>query len=129
LFKYFNLKEHNDLNYFSITTLLFYIKDIGRYKEVHEILLEKIRDKFKNGNQDNLSKKTELILLLFDILSCPFVKLDFKKELLSLYELDSAIQEQIINYSLKTQKYWFTKWTDFNYKRELETKSSGEVYS
>lgn len=127
--KYFDLENNDCLNYFCITVLLFYIKDISRYKDIQTILLEKVKTKIKNSNPDNLRKDTELILLLFDILACPFITQNYKKELLSLYGVSTTNQIDIIDYSVNTQKYWFTKWTDFDYRKELDTKNSGEVYS
>ena len=127
--KYFDLENNNTLNYFSITVLLFYIKDIERYKDIQRIVLEKVKMKFENSNKENLRKNTELILLLFDILACPFISPNYKKELLSLHSISANNQTEIINYSMDKQKYWFTKWTNFDYRKELDTKNSGEVYS
>lgn len=82
LCSYFNIKIHSDqtleilhpLNYFSITVLLFYIKDINVYNPIKSILRIYILDKFKNAIVDNKWKTdTELILLIMDILSCPYL--------------------------------------------------------
>jgi Reverse transcriptase (RNA-dependent DNA polymerase) len=103
--KYFDLENNDCLNYFCITVLLFYIKDISRYKDIQITLLEKVKTKIKDSNPDNLRKNTELILLLFDILACPFVTQNYKRELLSLYSVtDTTIQTKIIDYSVNTQK-------------------------
>lgn len=130
LSKYFdiNLKKKKgtyDLNYFSITVLLFYIEDIPRYRTFKEILKERIKYKFKNINKDTRLKTTELTLLLFDLISCPYLENDFKKDLLKYYDIiDPVLQGEIIN----IEKYWFTKWTEFDFVKELEAKKSQSVY-
>lgn len=114
----------NRLNYFSITVLLFYVKDKKRYEKLKEALkrfiLKKIRD-----NKESLSKDTECLLLALDCISCPYLDEDFKKKILRLYEVKKqALQEEII----KCRHNWFTKWTDFEFGRELDAKQSEEVY-
>lgn len=130
---YFNIEKDeasgeykviNELNYFSITVALFYMKSTSRYDTLREVIKKHILWKIKNNKRRNLEKNTELILLLFDIISCPFLNIDYKKEVLSLFGVD-RLQEEIIT----KRKYWFTKWTDFKLKEELEAKRSKEVYS
>lgn len=114
------------LNYFSITTLLFYIKKISRYTALKQKILEHIAKKFDDANPGNLHKNTELVLLVFDIKACPYLELDFKKSILKKFGItDGAKQEQIIRF----RKQWFIKWEDFNLADELEMKKSQEVYS
>lgn len=130
---YFNIKKdevtgdfkvNNELNYFSITVALFYMKSASRYNNLRELITKHILWKIKNSKRQNLEKNTELLLLLFDVISCPYLTIDYKKEVLSLFGIDS-LQEEIIN----KRKYWFTKWDDFKLKEELEAKRSMEVYS
>lgn len=237
LCSYFNIKIHSDntfeinhsLNYFSITVLLFYIKNVHEYNPIKLILKQYILDKFCNAIIDKKWKNdTELILLLMDILSCPYLnntieriekenlfleieelekailktttkegltkhlsninkklkrinsldsikclerkilkklsslteiylielqkncpsdvyiledklikfiiylknnfsnhidKYKFKKELLTLLGIDSN-QENLI----KQEKFWFIKWTEFDFRMELQAKRSQEVY-
>ncbi len=130
LSKYFdiNLKKKKgiyDLNYFSITVLLFYIGNKPRYISFKNILKERIKYKFKSATKDTRIKMAELTLLLFDLLSCPYLEDEFKRSLLKYYDImDSAAQDQIIN----SQRYWFTRWDDFDFGKELEAKKSQEVY-
>ena len=68
---------------------------------------------------------TELTFLLFDLLSCPYIDEGFKKDLLVRYDItDASDQDKILN----RKEYWFTKWTDFDFGKELEAKKSQEVY-
>ena len=94
------------------------------YNNLRDLITKHILWKIKNSKRQNLEKNTELLLLLFDVISCPYLTIDYKKEVLSLFGIDS-LQEEIIN----KRKYWFTKWDDFKLKEELEAKRSMEVYS
>ena len=64
---------NTELNYFSITVLLFYIKDISTYSSILEELKKVILDKFKFGKTYGWKDNTELVLLLLDSISCPFL--------------------------------------------------------
>ena len=128
--KYFFDSENKvNLNYFSIVTLLYYIKNINRYSSIKIKLLEYIENKFKNCNKDHLRKNTELTLLLMDLMTCPYIDNSNKNRFLSLNGVtDLTFQTKIISFSSK-QKYWFIKWKDFNLAEEIEMKKSQEVYS
>ncbi len=118
---YFN----GSLNYFSIVVLLFYMKNKVRYFTLRNFLLVHIKKRFNEAGEKNRGKSAELIFLLFDLLTCPYLDLDFKKEILSLHAvIDVNLQLKIINY----RKCWFTKWADFDFGRELDAKHSQEVY-
>lgn len=118
-----------NLNYLSIVVLLFYMKDKKRYIPLREYLEKMILAKFKNKGT-MLQKDTELILLLFDSLTCPYITLETKKSLLTNFGIeDQDTQEKIISYEPSQYgHYWFTKWTDFNFGKELDAKQSQEVY-
>jgi hypothetical protein len=143
LCKYFNIGtddtnekkfEINSLNYFSITVLFFYIKDAVRYKYLRYELIKYVTNIFKIEGRDNIRKKAELVFLLMDMLTCPYLddqtktnkdeKYRYKKKLLSLSGVDSANHIGII----EKENFWFTKWTDFKFGNELESKRSQEVY-
>ena len=111
-----------ELNYFSIIVLLFYIANKTRYASFKNILKEHIKAKFQKNNK---LKMTELTFLLFDLLSCPYIDESFKKDLLVRYNINYASDQEAI---LNRKEYWFTKWTDFDFGKELEAKKSQEVY-
>jgi hypothetical protein len=122
-----NRKCEKHLNYFSIVVLLFYIGNIKRYSRMKSIIKKHVLKKFETVSENNRGKTTELTLMLFDLLVCPYLNRDFKNKLLTLYgvptragRLRTAIIEQ--------RDYWFTKWTNFDFGKELEAKKSQEVY-
>ena len=130
LCNYFNIDQKvksrdHCLNYFSITVLLFYIGNKKRYRDIKDTLKEHIRCKFEKVQKNNRIKMTELTILLFDLLSCPFLEDDYKKELLEYYDITNVSE---VNKIVARKDYWFTKWDNFDFGKELEAKKSLEVY-
>lgn len=144
LCKYFNIGTDDTdeskfaispLNYFSITVLFFYIKDADRYKYLRYELMKYVTNLLKTEGRDNIRKKAELVFLLLDMLTCPYLddktkinkdeKYRYKKKLLSLAGVNSEHHIGII----EKENFWFTKWTDFNFGSELKSKRSQEVYA
>jgi hypothetical protein len=129
LLNYFNISKNEDvenskLNYFSITVLLFYIKNKKCYGKMKNIIENTIKEKFDN-NKQMIWNNTELTLLLFDCIACPYLKIDTKYHLLNVYGIsDDKLKNKIINKKL----YWFTKWNKFDFGKELDSKHSREVY-
>ncbi|MGD0697050.1 MAG: antiviral reverse transcriptase Drt3b [Terriglobia bacterium] len=112
------------LNYISLVVLLFYMKEKKRYDTLRDSIEATIKGRFRE-KKATLRRDTELTLLLLDILACPYVKLQTKKEILRIYGIkDEPLQEAII----AKRKYWFTKWTDLDFGEELDAKQSQEVY-
>jgi hypothetical protein len=104
--------------------LLFYIRDRSRYSGLRIAIEEAIISKFKKKST-TLRNDTELTLLLLDSMTCPYLRTATKKEILKIYGIvDEALQESVI----KKRKYWFTKWSDFDFGQELDAKRSQEVY-
>lgn len=127
---YFNInskekKCNSNLNYLSIVVLLFYIENKVRYNELKDVIKTHIKERFKEVRGENRGKTTELTLLLFDLLVCPYLDMGYKKSLLALYGID---KEKVKIGIIKKRKYWFTKWSEFNFSKELEAKRSEEVY-
>lgn len=130
LINYFNINKSgknfefpSTLNYFSIISLLFYISDKTRYNSVRNGLLKHISNIYDMA-KDTLLDNAEMIHLTLDLISCPYITLSFKKTLLSRYGIDSKIVKNMI---LKN-KFWFTKWSDFNFSKELDAKLGKNVY-
>ncbi len=162
LCSYFNIKIDSrgavkfktTLNYFSICALLFYIKDILQYNTIRESLKTHIKERFVLSEKEDWKNNTELILLLLDMIACPFLdekindhikakykkattekskrrykkemldeKYKYKKDLLYLF----GITENHIPL-IQYEKFWFIKWTDFDFGMELQAKRSQDVY-
>lgn len=120
-----NLTIKGSLNYFAIIVLLFYMRDKKRYSLLRVFLQDHIRLRFNEVSTENIGKCTELVFLFFDILTCPYLDITYKQEILTLHGVtDPSIQIEII----EMRKHWFTKWTDFDFGKELDAKHSQEVY-
>lgn len=112
------------LNYFSITVLLFYMRDKKRFNEIRKFIESHIIEKFST-NTTNLRKDAELVMLLLDSLTCPYLSDNTKYTLLNNYGITEQPQQ---NNVIQRIKYWFTKWDKFDLEKELDAKQSQEVY-
>lgn len=127
---YFNI-EHKDglytanytLNYLSIVILLFYTRGKRKYtnliKFITDIIKEKlIADTFNFNNCEDL-------LLFLDVLTCPYIVSDVKREILTRHNISDKIEQDEI---ITLQSNWFITWNGFNFKRELDAKKGQDVY-
>ncbi|CAM1368535.1 Reverse transcriptase [Tenacibaculum litopenaei] len=151
-----SVQFNNDLNYFSITVILFYIKDIKTYRPLLEELKKVILEKFKAGKIYGWKDNTELVLLFFDVLTCPYLNNEVREHLKTKVKdartrgsrrLKSYIKElkdekykykrellSLVDITdnqitlIEQEQFWFTKWTEFDFGLELQAKRSQEVY-
>ena len=125
------LTENKNLNYFSLIVVLFCMRKNNKYNKLRDLIESIIIKKFTECEEKVRRKKTENTLLFFDMLSCPFIGKNTKRNILESYGIeDHAIQDEIINFQSdkKLKKVWFVKWEDFNFGKELDAKRSQEVY-
>lgn len=129
LCKYFDIdlieNKCADFNYFTITVLLFYIETRARYGKVKNILKDHIKYKFEKVAPNKRRINAELIFLLFDLLACPYLDDEFKYDLLKYYGMTRVFLQKGFN---SNKDFWFTKWSEFDFGKELEAKKSQEVY-
>lgn len=111
-------------NHFVITVMLFYMKDKKIYTELKKALLDSIDEKFSKQSSI-LFKHTELLLIFLDLIVCPYLEENEKNKLFCHYEIDDQTDKKVF---MNSSKYWFTKWDNFNMAKELDSKSSFEVY-
>tara|TARA_R110001583_G_C5656601_1_gene409268 strand:- start:530 stop:2569 length:2040 start_codon:yes stop_codon:yes gene_type:complete len=130
LFKYFNVVEKDEilvfkepLNHFSITALIFYISDKVRYAKIRSLILDHVIDLYE-VRKETILEESELIHLSLDLIACPYLANSFKKKILGYYNVPNERKQLVINAS----DCWFTKWTDFDFTKELDAKLSFEVY-
>lgn len=116
-------------NMLLISVLLHYYSDNTEYTDSLIFLKEVILEKIKGIDKQQRNISAELTLLKMDILACPYLNEDYKKEVLLLFDItDNQKQVEVINYAMK-QKSWFIKWKGFNMNYEVNAKVSQEVYS
>lgn len=138
LAKYFNsidketgvirIKGSRVLNYFSIVVLFFYMRDIAQYHEFKAELKRYVLEFICDIDKDKRKKNSELVLLVLDLIACPFLDKPFKHDLLKLYSVEENNIDDLLSFT-KTQTNWFVKWEKFQFAKELNSKNSEEVYS
>ncbi len=122
--EFFNLEDIKKLNYFQIITLLYYFNNSIEYKVIQEKIIENCVKRF---SKEKAFLNSELTLLFFDLINCPFLEKNIKRKILrnskyvskqisNLY-VDSEI-DKIIN-----EKKWFMDWNqDIDLERVLKKK-------
>jgi hypothetical protein len=118
--KILKLEKIELLNYFQITSILYFCSNESIYSALKEEIIQYVIDLFKskksNGVDTDIFKETELSLLLMDILSCPFVSRRCKNKLMKTIIRDGS-SKQIIDY---VEKYlWFTNWNEISIEKLL----------
>ncbi|MCH5509126.1 antiviral reverse transcriptase Drt3b [Pseudomonas fragariae (ex Marin et al. 2024)] len=116
-------EARSDLNYFSIVTLFFYMDNKFRYSLLRSALEKHVLERF-GLKRDFLIGDSEMVHLALDLVVCPFVSSETKTSILKMYGLPANNLLRIQKYS----EYWFTKWGDFDFSKELDAKVSQEVY-
>ena len=120
----------NSLNYFSITVALFYMKDKVRYKRLRNLIVKAALENFRKRSI-TCHKEAELVFLLFDLISCPYIDDNNKLKACILFGIsNNSLASDIIQYTGRQGKpqLWFTNWLDFDFGKELNAKRSQEVY-
>lgn len=118
-----DFRSESELNYFSIVTLFFYMESKVRYSLLRRALEEYVLEKFL-VKKESLIGDSEMVHLALDLMVCPFVRDEVKVKILENYELN---RDDLLNVK-KYSKYWFTKWREFDFSKELDAKVSLEVY-
>ena len=118
------------LNYFTISVALFYMKEKVRYTELRRDIVAAALDKIRL-HAETKEQDAELVYLLFDLLSCPYVPESDKLEALDLFGVtDKSLATGIVRYIEigGSIRGWFTNWKNFDFGKELYAKRSNEVY-
>ena len=113
-----------NLNYFVITTALFFMKDFKRYESLRRFIESHSIALIEESLATN-SKNAEYTLLYLDLLSCPYISNGCKTKLIELCGLEGKVKQSEF---LAVNDYWFTKWVGFDLAEELDRKRSLEVY-
>jgi hypothetical protein len=121
-------ESYDNLDYFQIITLLFYIEDNDNYNEIRHNIEKSIGNKYSNDK--DVFAKSELVLLFFDIICCPYVSDETKRNLINktgFCNKGDSIKDKISDISNK--KRWFTDWdSDIDLERILKKKEWGSSY-
>lgn len=129
---YFNLDDDRlcNLNYFHFVTLLYYFNDEVIYKTIKDKIITEIINRFK---QENVFLKSELTLLFFDVINCPFVDEKHKRQIM---KNSNYVKREASNNEIKIeiekiqeQNKWFMNWEqDIDLERILKKKEWTSSY-
>ena len=125
------LDSHSNINipYFTVTSVLLYIKDRECYKEIKDLIIESVLDVFTKKS-DSIYYEAELFFIFFDFISCPYIaqerKVDLCKTLNDFKKKTNDEIETFIKFSSKN--LYFTSWKNFNFDKFIENKRALEVY-
>ncbi|MGV8837559.1 hypothetical protein, partial [Cellvibrio sp.] len=125
-------KTNGDISYFSLVSILYYIRDHSIYLDIKKIIEDRIINKLDNCSA--IARDSEIAHIFFDSLSCPYLSYAARKKILSVYlsqvdpdltlnavELDAAL--------CRLQSvYWFVKWRDLDLIKLLERKELNSAY-
>lgn len=118
-------KNNKIKSYFNLMCLLFYIKDIKQYSDLKERIKNSIEEKF--AKKKFPLHETELTLLLFDTISCPYIDRKFKENIMKNFEKTKAEKKEIIDGIVK-YNLGFINWKKFSFAKELDYKRGQSVY-
>lgn len=118
------LSVRKPMSHFEITVLLSYMKQKKRFSRLRDFVERQALDSIAR-NPKLMKSESEKVILLFDLVSCPHVSMDTKREALKKYGISKSLEQDAI---VGLEEAWFTNWRDFDLGLELEAKSSREVY-
>lgn len=106
----------NDITYIELMILLLYIKDKEEYKNIKNIILEIIKTKYKESS--TLMKSSELFMMFFDIIRCPYIDNSYKKEIIDLVKIPELLNKKEIDMGYDDiitniqSSFYFFEWPD-----------------
>lgn len=112
------------LNYFEIISLLYYFKNHEEYYDVKNKIILATMERF--STLDSLENDSELVHLILDLSTCPYISLEHRKKVMSiLYDgienHPTPTEQELLDYIDATQEiYWFVNWTNLNIKQLIE---------
>jgi len=112
------------MSHFSITILLSYIKDKVRYEKLKTFVQAHIVAKLEYMKA-HCPDDAETLIMLLDLVVCPYINADTKKNIGQIFGLDAAGLSSV----QASNDHWFTAWGNkFDLWKELDSKRSREVY-
>lgn len=131
LFSLDKTEGFQNLNYFQIVSILYYIDDNSDYEDLRNNLELTVIQRF-DADKDPFTK-AELTLLFFDFISCPFVDIEAKRKVMKAtkYSIKNSSNQtiDIIISDICEQKKWFMDWDiEIDLERVLKKKEWGNSY-
>ena len=121
-------KELPDMNAISITLFLYYFADKKEFDELRALIINKAYERIKNVPMELHKKTSELVILLLDLMTCPYLTSESKNKVGEAFGLTRKEIKNLLRY-FKNGRYMFTNWKKLNVTKELNAKISQEVYA
>lgn len=121
-------KELPNMNALSITLFLYYFGDRKEFDELRMLVVEKACSRISNVPSDLRKKTTEIVILLLDLMACPYLSAASKTKVGKAFDLSNKEIRKILGY-FKNGRFMFTNWKKLNVTKELNAKISQEVYA
>lgn len=119
------LNQEENLDYFQLTSLLYYIGDEPEYASIKLQVIKLINSRL--SNLSNIIKDTKLCLLFLDSMSCPYIDVKDKKKWTKLFSkimykkvIPSNEIDTLCN-SISSEQ-WFISWSYLDLWNTLEKK-------
>jgi len=117
-----------DMNAISITLFLYYFADKREFDELRMLIVNKACERIKNVPMELHKKTSELVILLLDLMACPYLTAECKTQVGETFGLTKKEIKNLLRY-FKNGRYMFTNWKKLNVTKELNAKISQEVYA
>jgi hypothetical protein len=128
LFGIIKNEDYDKLNYFQIITFLYYIDKQSQYNSIRESIERSVMKRFEN-ELDPFSK-SEITLLFFDYICCPYVSDQSKRKVInfSKYAKKNEVVATLIQ-DIVDVGHWFMNWDeDIDLEKVLKKKEWGSSY-
>jgi hypothetical protein len=117
------IKNSGKLNYFEVISLLFYFKNHQEYNEIKREVIESSIEKL--ASFELIQNDSELVHMLLDLTSCPYLPQENREKLLSIiYDGVSPTkptEQELSSYLTSIDGiYWFVNWKSLNIKQLIE---------
>lgn len=121
-------KELPFMNAISITLFLYYFADKNEFDELRMLIINKACERIRSVPMELHKKTSELIILLLDLMACPYLTMENKTKVGEAFGLNKKKIKNLLRY-FKNGRYMFTNWKKLNVTKELNAKISQEVYA
>lgn len=125
-------EDEIDVTYFDIISLIYYFKNHAVYARARNSLFNIAIGRLKSN--PNLRQDSEQAHIFLDLICCPYLSLDQRRDLLSTYLLTYESKQvftpgMINNFLVELEaSFWFVKWKNLNLVRLLERKELKPIY-
>lgn len=117
-----------NMNVLSITLLLYYFANGNEFSELRALVLKKACERIKNVPEELRKKTSEIVILLLDLMACPYISIEDKRKVGKSFGLQEKEIKNLLRY-FRNGRFMFTNWKKLNVTKELNAKISQEVYA